>query len=146
MQGSTAPFSFPASSRNAADPALLVDVRVGAHDGFDRIVFEFTDEQRPAGQVGYAEFFAQCGSGAPVVIEFSAVLAIGFDFTNAHTEAGELSIPSNTVSGPGNSIQEAESICDFEATVEWVIEVDGEQPFKVTLLEGPNRVVIDVAH
>ncbi len=27
-----------------------------------------------------------------------------FDFTNAHTEAGELSIPSTTVSGPGNSI------------------------------------------
>jgi hypothetical protein len=30
--------------------------------------------------------------------------------------------------------------------VEWAVGVDGEQPFTVTLLEGPLRVVVDVAH
>ncbi len=66
--------------------------------------------------------------------------------TNAHTESGQLTLPSNTVPGPGKSILEAESICDFEAVVEWAVGVDGEKPFTMTLLQGPNRVVIDVAH
>jgi hypothetical protein len=147
--GSTESFVFPASPDPAAEPSLLVDVRVGAHPedgGFDRIVFEFEEGQRPSGIVGYKDEVAQCGSGAPVDPDGSHTLAVHFDFTNAHTEAGELSIPSTTVSGPGNSILEAEGTCDFEAVVEWAVGVDGEKPFTVTLLEAPNRVVIDVAH
>ncbi|HEU0075979.1 MAG TPA: hypothetical protein VFS30_18440 [Dehalococcoidia bacterium] len=147
--GSTDSFVIPASPDPAAAPALLVDVRVGAHTedgGFDRIVFEFEDGQRPSGIVGYKDETAQCGSGMPVDPAGSHILAVHFDFTNAHTEAGELSIPSTTVSGPGNSILESEGTCDFEAVVEWAVGVDGEQPFTVTLLEAPNRVVIDVAH
>jgi len=146
FQGSTDSFGFSASPEPAADPALLVDVRVGAHDGFDRIVFEFMDGQRPSGLVGYKTNVVQCGSGAPVDPAGSHTLAVHFDFTNAHTEAGQPTIPSNTVPGPGNSIIESERTCDFEAVVEWAAGVDGEQPFKVTLLQGPNRVVIDVAH
>jgi hypothetical protein len=147
--GSTDSSVFPASPDPAAEPALLVDVRVGAHPeggGFDRIVFEFEDGQRPSGIVGYKDDVAQCGSGAPVDPAGSHTLAVHFDFTNAHTEAGELSIPSTTVSGPGNSILESESTCDFEAVVEWAVGVDGEKPFTVTLLDSPNRVVVDVAH
>lgn len=145
--GSTDSFAFPASPDPAASPALLVDVRVGAHDDFDRIVFEFTDGQRPSGLVGYKSNVIQCGSGEPVDPPGSHTLAVHFDFTNAHTDAGVSSIPSTNVSGPGHSILNSESTCDFEAVVEWAVGVDGgEQPFTVTLLEGPNRVVIDVAH
>jgi hypothetical protein len=144
--GSTESFVFAASPDPASQPALLVDVRVGAHEGFDRIVFEFEDGQRPSGIVGYKDEVAQCGSGQPVDPAGSHTLAVHFDFTNAHTEAGDLSIPSTTVSGPGNSILESESTCDFEAEVEWAVGVDGEKPFTVTLLEAPLRVVVDVAH
>jgi hypothetical protein len=147
--GSTDSFVFPASPDPAGAPALLVDVRVGAHPedgGFDRIVFEFEDGQRPSGIVGYKDDVAQCGSGMPVDPAGSHTLAVHFDFTNAHTGAGELSIPSTTVSGPGNSILESESTCDFEAVVEWAVGIDGEKPFTVTLLDSPNRVVVDVAH
>ena len=148
-QGSTESFFFPASPDPATVPSLLVDVRVGAHPedgGFDRIVFEFEDAQRPSGIVGYKDEVSQCGSGQPVDPEGSETLAVHFDFTNAHTEAGELSIPSTTVDGPGNSILEAISTCDFEAVGEWAIGVDGKKPFTVTLLDNPNRIVIDVAH
>jgi hypothetical protein len=147
--GSTESFVFPASPDPATVPALLVDVRVGAHPedgGFDRIVFEFEDGQRPSGIVGYKDEVSQCGSGKPVDPAGSHILAVHLDFTNAHTEAGELSIPSTTVSGPGNSILASESTCDFEAVVEWAVGTDGKKPFTVTLLENPNRVVIDVAH
>ncbi len=147
--GSTNSFAFPASPDSAAKPALLVDVRVGAHPengGFDRIVFEFANGQRPSGLVSYKTNLIQCGSGFPVDPPGSHTLSVHFDFTNAHTDSGALSIPSTTVSGPGNSILNSESTCDFEAVVEWAIGVDGEQPFTVTLLKNPNRVVIDVAH
>ena len=147
--GSTDSVSFLAAPNPAPEPALLVDVRVGAHPedgGFDRIVFEFEEGQRPSGLVGYKEEVAQCGSGQPVDPAGSHILAVHFDFTNAHTEAGELSIPSTEVTGPANSILEAVSTCDFEAVVEWAVGTNGEKPFTVTLLEDPNRVVIDVAH
>jgi hypothetical protein len=147
--GSTESFMFAASPEPAAEPALLVDVRVGGHPedgGFDRIVFEFEDGQRPSGVVAYKDETAQCGSGAPVDPEGSHILTVHFDFTNAHTEAGQLSIPSTSLIGPGTSILAAEGTCDFEAVVEWAVGVDGEQPFTVTLLEGPLRVVVDVAH
>jgi hypothetical protein len=124
--GSTESFMFAASPEPAAEPSLLVDVRVGGHPedgGFDRIVFEFEDGQRPSGVVAYKDEVFQCGS-----------------------EAGELSIPSTSLIGPGTSILAAEGTCDFEAVVEWAVGVDGEQPFTVTLLEGPLRVVIDVVH
>jgi hypothetical protein len=147
--GSTESVSFLALPNPAPEPALLVDVRVGAHPedgGFDRIVFEFDDNQRPSGLVGYKDEVSQCGSGEGVDPAGSHILAVHFDFTNAHTEAGELSIPSTEVTGPANSILEAVSTCDFEAVVEWAVGTNGEKPFTVTLLEGPNRVVIDVAH
>jgi hypothetical protein len=148
-EGSTESFFFPASPDPATAPSQMVDVRVGAHPeegGFDRIVFEFEDGQRPSGIVGYKDDVVQCGSGESVDPEGSETLAVHFDFTNAHTEAGELSIPSTTVAGPGNSILEAISTCDFEAVVEWAVGIDGKKPFTVTLLDNPNRVVIDVAH
>jgi hypothetical protein len=149
--GSTDSFVFPASPDPATQPSLLTDVRVGAHPengGFDRIVFEFEAGQRPSGIVGYKDEVSQCGSGAPVNPAGSHILAVHLDFTNAHTEAGQLSIPSTTVDGPGNSILESISTCDFEAVVEWAVGTDGEKPFTVTLLDGPvgPRIVIDVAH
>lgn len=146
--GSAEPFSFPALPEPQTEPALLTNVRVGAHPedgGFDRIVFEF-EAGRPAGTIEYRDDVTQCGSGMPVDPEGNATLWVHFDFTNAHNEAGELTIDSTIVPGPGNSILEAESICDFEAVVEWAIGVDGERPFTVALLEDPSRVVIDVAH
>jgi hypothetical protein len=96
--------------------------------------------------VAYKDEAFQCGSGEPVDPEGSHILTVHLDFTNAHTEAGELSIPSTDLIGPGTSILAAEGTCDFEAVVEWAVGVDGEQPFTVTLLEAPLRVVVDVAH
>jgi hypothetical protein len=146
--GSTDSFAFAALPDPATEPSLLTDVRVGAHPedgGFDRIVFEF-EGARPSGLVGYQDEVSQCGSGQPVNPQGSAILKVHFDFTNAHTEAGQLSIASTTVDGPGNSILQSISSCDFEAVVEWAVGTNGKKPFTVTLLENPSRVVIDVAH
>ncbi len=146
--------SFPMKS--LPDPNIgiytLTDVRVGAHPesgGWDRIVFEFEDVEgfpggHPGGVVEYVDEMAQCGSGNPVEVDGEAILRVRLDATQAHDDNGNLTIDDTVVPGPGNSILEAVSTCDFEGIVEWAIGVPGEQNFKVAFLENPGRIVIDI--
>ncbi len=143
--GSIDSFSFPARPASSGSAAKLREVRVGAHPDFDRIVFEFSGKQ-PAGTIEYATDVVQCGSGFAVNQAGSATLLIRFSSTNAHKDSGESNLDSREISGPGTSILEAEQTCDFEAQVEWAVGTDGEKPFTVSLLQGPTRVVVDVAH
>jgi hypothetical protein len=129
-----------------AGQAVLTAVRVGAHPeegGWDRIVFEFASDL-PQGEIHYETSASQCGSGMPVQLPGSAVLVVEFEPAVAHTEAGQPTLPSQEIQGPGNSILLARQSCDFEAHVDWAIGVRGEQRFKVTRLANPTRVVIDV--
>jgi hypothetical protein len=144
--GSTEPFTIKSNPDPAPGAATLVDVRIGAHPeqgGWDRIVFEFRDTL-PAGEVRYVPDVAACGSGAPVTLPGRAVLAVRFTSTAAHSEAGQPTIKQTTLPGPGGVITEARQTCDFEGVVAWAIGVTGMQRYKVTLLDAPRRVVIDI--
>lgn len=143
--GSNEPFAFAPDPDPATEAATLIDARTAAHDGFDRIVFEF-EGVRPEGLVQYVEDAAHCGTGDPVTgLDGDTILSIGFEMTNGHTEAGEPTLDDHELDGPGNTIAEARMTCDFEAQVNWVIGVEGgERPFGVYLLESPSRVVIDI--
>ena len=113
--------------------------------GYDRIVFEFA-AGRPAGRVEYVTSAAQCGSGQTVDPQGSATLFVHFQATNAHNDQGQLTIPGTTIAGPGTSILQSISICDFEAVVQWAVGTNGRKPFVVSLLDNPSRVVVDVKH
>ncbi len=148
FNGDTVPVTVTPVPNPAANAALLTDVRVGAHvedGGYDRIVFEF-DSQMPAATVQYVNGAVGCGSGAPVSLPGSAVLEVKFAATNAHDENGNVTIASTDVTGPGNSILESKQTCDFEADVTWDIGVTSQKPFRVQVLQGPPRVVVDVQH
>jgi hypothetical protein len=150
--GSTDPFTIKSNPDPSTATYVLEDVRVGAHPesgGWDRIVFEFHDVDgapgaHPGGQVEYVDDAAECGSGTAVEVQGDAILAVRFDQTQAHDDSGNLTIDDTTVDGPGTSILEAASYCDFEGVVQWAIGVPGEQNFKVSYLEDPSRIVIDV--
>ena len=143
--GSTDPVSFDQVGEPGEGNFVLDEVRVGGHDGFDRIVFEFEDDDgRPGGLIEYVDDAVQCGSGEPVEVEGSAILAVRFDRTQAHDDDGDLTIDSIRIDGPGDSILEAVSFCDFEGVVQWAIGVPGEQNFKVAFLEDPGRIVVDI--
>ncbi len=144
--GSTEPTTIKSNPDPVSGAATLVDVRVGAHPesgGWDRIVFEFKDV-RPAGLVEYVDEAANCGSGNAITLPGEAILAVRFDATNAHDENGQLTIDATEVNGPGNIILKSVGTCDFEAVVEWAIGLKSMKNYKVSLLEGPTRVVIDV--
>lgn len=144
--GDTVPVSIKSNPDPVSGVALLRDVRVGAHPengGWDRIVFEF-DRVRPAGEVSYSDDIFQCGSGEKVDPAGEATILVRFSPADAHNEAGQATIKSQQITGPGNVILDSRQICDFEAHVNWAVGVKSKKPFKVTLLENPTRVVIDV--
>jgi hypothetical protein len=144
--GDTAPVTIKSNPDPISGVATLRDVRVGAHPeqgGWDRIVFEFADV-RPEGTVQYVSSAVQCGSGDPVSLDGEAMLEVTFEATNAHTDAGQSTLKSRQITGPGNIILESTQTCDFEAQVAWAIGLKSQKNFKVTLLSNPTRVVIDI--
>ena len=133
------------SEGDAAGTVMLVAVRAARHDGFDRAVWEF-EGGIPAYTVEYVEppILAD-GSGMEVEIAGEAYLKVTFRGANAHTEAGQPTIDVREIALDLPQVVELEQTGDFEAVVTWVIGLRGEADFTVTELEGPSRVVVEIA-
>jgi hypothetical protein len=136
----------PITIAGSTTASTLRDVRIGLHPelgGWDRIVFQF-DGPLPNVDVRYVDSASQCASGMPVAVQGQAIVGVRLSPTNAHTEQGQATLPSNAVPGQGGVITETKGYCDFEAVVQWAIGVKAKQPFKVTTLTNPTRLVIDI--
>jgi len=131
-----------------AETALLTDVRAARQDGYDRIVFEYSNGV-PGYEVGYVERpIVADGSGEEVVVDGAAVLrarmepALDADLTKE-------SAP-RTYTGPNRFSPDAAVVAElvrtggFEAVLAWAVGLDAERPFRVTALSDPPRIVIDV--
>ena len=128
---------------------LLTAVRLGAHPGFDRLVFEFR-AAFPGFDVRYVEPpIVADGSGEPVAVEGNAFLQVrmepasGFDldagvpvFTGPDRITG--------ASAGTSAVREAARTGDFEAVLTWVVGVQSRAGVRVTTLPAPSRLVIDV--
>ena len=131
-----------------AETALLTDVRAARQDGYDRVVFEFSNGV-PGYEVGYVERpIVADGSGEEVVVDGAAVLrarmepALDADLTKE-------SAP-RTYKGPNRFSPDAAVVAElvrtggFEAVLVWAVGLDAERPFRVTTLSDPPRIVIDI--
>jgi hypothetical protein len=138
----------PAEQAASADALVTVtDVRTGEHDGYDRVVFEVDGEGTPGWDVRYVDEAVQEGSGNPVEVAGAAVLqvtvtGVGYPFD---TGVDEFS-PGGPVPGPGTGVTEVVLGPTFEGTTQAFVGTTGESPFRVYLLEGPTRIVVEVAH
>lgn len=145
--GDTQMKTVKAMPENAMATPLLNDVRMGVHPelgGWERIVFEFAGTTRPAAKIEYVDGVSQCGSGAPVALKGSAVLSVTFENAAAHNDAGQVTFAPRELTGPGTTILEAKSFCDFEAQLGWAVGLKGKQNFKISTFESPTRLVIDI--
>jgi hypothetical protein len=126
--------------------AVLADVRAATHDGYDRVAFEF-ESVRPAVHVEYVdEPIRQCGSGRTVELPGDGWLAVRFSGARAHTEAGEVTVdPARRDLGLPTALALVPT-CDFEGEVVWVVAAASPEPVRVTTLEGPPRVAVDLRH
>ena len=130
--------------------ATVRDIRAAAQTGFDRLVFEFNGSQVPGYSVKYGDKAVACGSGADLT-DFigggsapGGVLLIDIRPAVAHDESGNLTAVRDLTPNLG-SLERAFRLCDFEGVVGYGAAISDEQPFKVTTLTDPPRLVIDIA-
>jgi hypothetical protein len=148
--GSTS--TFPADTRpDTADAAgatglTVTAVRAAAHDGFDRVVFEFAGEGTPGWDVQYVAEATAEGTGKPLGLagpDFLRVVLRGV--TNPYEAAApELTRGAAAVGGT-----DVVTGAFYDGTVEGqalaYVGTRSTAPFRVYALTGPSRLVVDVA-
>jgi hypothetical protein len=124
--------------------ATLVSLRAAGHDGYDRVVWELSGPL-PGVHAEYVDRpVRQCGSGEPVALPGDAWLEVRLEPARAHTEAGQPTIVERRHAVGLPVVEELVRTCDFEAVVTWVLAASSPEPFRVTRLADPPRVVVDV--
>ena len=129
--------------------ANVTDVRVGTHDDYDRVVFEFADGL-PEMTLERAEPpFTEDASGLPIEVDGSSFLRITMPGGTKQTEDGTSSYDGPTEFAPDfpTLVQLVEG-GDFEAQSTWLIGLSSEVCVRVLSLtdDGAPRLVIDLEH
>lgn len=122
---------------------LLTSVRAAHHPGFDRIVFEFWGGLPASRQVSYVSEIVEDGSGRVLPVAGRALLSVRFEQARAHKNDGTVLTPPTHVY-PLPNILTAVRSGDFEAVVGYGIGLAKREPFRVSTLSNPPRVVIDI--
>ncbi|WP_027004583.1 AMIN-like domain-containing (lipo)protein [Corynebacterium halotolerans] len=127
----------------APSQLLVTDVRVGSHEGFDRIVFDLTGEGTPGWFIDYTEQPTQQGSGHPIPYQGAVALNVNLDGMTYPFQLGMEDPGIGTVPGAGN-VTEVISSGTFEGRSQFVVGLSDRLPYSVQVLENPQRVVIDI--
>ncbi len=121
-------------------------VRIGSHDGYDRVVWQFDDVGPVSYQVRYVEEPIGDGSGDPVEVKGEAyleVLVTGLSIPES-LESCPDDAPASTLKG--TVIAAASAFCGgFEGVGQGFVGLDEQRPFRVATLADPTRLVLDIA-
>jgi len=133
---------------------VLQLVSAASHPGYDRITFQFTAFPAPSGVATIYTVspatppFAEDGSGRPVNVSGQGFLKVVF--SPAYGRDPEQTTPRATYTGLKNltpkllTLVEAKETGDFEGYVTWVLGLTRASCWRVTVLSGPPRLVVDV--
>ncbi|WP_152190872.1 AMIN-like domain-containing (lipo)protein [Georgenia satyanarayanai] len=144
-----APAFGPAGTAQSAEPSgdllLPVGLRVGDHEGFDRVVVELAGEGVPGWQVEYVDEAIEDGRGERVDVDGEAILSVSVSGTRYPDEGEEHYVPGAPLEGP-DIVEEVHYLGTFEGLTQLFIGVDdGPADYRVFTLADPARLVIDVA-
>ena len=146
------PIGPAATAKVAVDasgpPVVLTDVRLGAHPGFDRVVFHLGGDGSAGYRVGYTDDPRSQASGESVPVPGDAALAV--TLTN-------LLLPADAPPGlqpwegpeqlriAGTTTLQA-LVTDglFEGRYTFLAGLEQRQSFAVARLDDPQRIVVDV--
>lgn len=147
---STSPVSVPVPANPSGGASLLSAVRASRHEGYDRVVFEFTAASSlPGYSVSYVDKpVVEDGSGKQVQVAGDHVVLVRME----HASGADLSKESapQTYTGPTRftpgtpEVTELVRTGDFEAVLSWAIGVHDKVAFRVTTLQNPARLVVDL--
>ena len=131
----------PVRSDDPAKALALTGIRAATHDGFTRVVLEFSGEGTPGvWRAAWTDEAVEQGRGLPIQVEGEAVLDLVIDGTpmtatetpypgGTHTRAGDLDVVSDGT---------------FEDNTHVVIGAPATRQFQIGFLSDPVRMVIDI--
>ena len=124
----------------------MSEIRLGRHDGFDRVVFEVGGSGTPGWDVRYVDQATSQGSGDAVEVGGDAVLQVTLTGMGYPYDTGVEEYSGGTLTSAGTEVvREVVWDATYEGTSIAFIGTAGELPFRVYALEGPARVVVEVA-
>lgn len=140
----------PDTSEASGRPVLFTDLRIGRHDGFDRVVWEFAGGGTPGWRVQYTDDPSEQGSGRPVDLPGSATLEV---VITGNGLPGDVPVPTGVEYYDGAAVRAARSTelvtqvragGVFEGILQSFVGVSDGVPFRVYSLSNPTRVVLEV--
>lgn len=139
--------NLPINGVGSTKRAQITDVRVGEHDAYDRITFEFA--------TGIPEFsieeaeppFTQDASGLPLEVDGSYFWKIVLRGGTKVSPDGGITYDGPTEFTPGYAkLVHLVEGGDFEAVSTWYVGMSGTSCIRVATLNDPARLVIDIEH
>ncbi|EWC95330.1 hypothetical protein NE578_06840 [Schaalia odontolytica] len=131
----------PVRSDDPAKALALTGMRAATHEGFTRVVLEFSGEGTPGvWRAAWTDEAVEQGRGLPIQVDGEAVLDLVIDGTpmtatntpypsGTHTRAGDLDVVSDGT---------------FEDNTHVVIGAPTSRQFQIGFLSNPVRMVIDI--
>ena len=131
----------PVRSDDPAKALALRGMRAATHEGFTRVVLEFSGEGTPGvWRAAWTDEAVEQGRGLPIQVDGEAVLDLVIDGTpmtatetpypgGTHTRAGDLDVVSDGT---------------FEDNTHLVIGAPTSRQFQIGFLSNPVRMVIDI--
>ncbi len=124
----------------------ITDVRVGTHDGFDRVTFEYVGEGELGWRVVYEDEPLGDGSGEPIDFDGTVGLRVVLSFVALPPDATAETFLDDVPGPAGGFINEVVNDSIFEGYQTFVVGLDQEVPYRIGRLDDPMRVVIDLVH
>lgn len=125
---------------SAAAGSRVVAVRAGQHEWYDRFVVEFSGTIPGWKVEPHGAHFEASPSGMPVTLEGTAGVLITIQPVDEWTS---YRLP-NYFYPQFTYLREARLIQNFEAVQQWGLGIRGTPCLKVTALDSPSRLVVDV--
>jgi hypothetical protein len=127
--------------------ANITDVRIGTHDGYDRVVFEFAGGLPEASLERAEPPFTHDASGEPIDVAGESFLRLIMRGGTKQVDDGTSSYGGPTDFDPGHpALIDLVEGGDFEAQSTWYFGLDTESCVRVLTLDGEPRIVIDIEH
>jgi hypothetical protein len=123
------------------------DVRTGTHPCFERFVLELQGTGTfPGYHVRYEPApLTDDPRGEPVEVAGSAFIVVTVESWMSTMEGLGYAGPTRIAPTNVTHIKELVELGNFEGVTNWAIGVDQQRPFHVSTLDGPPRLVVDIA-
>ncbi|MCW2613900.1 MAG: hypothetical protein JWN08_894 [Frankiales bacterium] len=147
------PRGWGSMPETAGTPAVgtVRDVRAGRHACFDRVVVDLLGDRPGQVDVRYVATVRRDGSGQRVPLRGGAFLQVVVRSPSYDSDTGRLlyrpADPNELAPVRGSTtLRQLAYAGSFEGQTTLGVGVRARLPFRVLLLTGPPRVVVDVAH